>query len=103
MEKFTQDNLGGIRAQQESITAQVQTHLNQLTTTINEVKHMVETKAYRIDPNIPLLTPPWEPPIKVLIQTQALDVQEEITIDTDNSTAKIYFSKLLLDEIHVIQ
>ena len=101
--KVAQDNLGGISTQQESIAAQVQTHLNQLTTTINEVKHMVDTKAYRTDPNIPRFTPPWEPPIKVLIQTQALDMKEETTIDTDNRTTKIEFSKLLLDEIYIIQ
>ena len=63
----------------------------------------MDTKAYRIDPNIPLLTLPWEPPIKVLIEMHALDVKEEKTIDIDNSTTKIDFSKLLLDEIHVIQ
>ena len=80
----------------------MQTHVNQLTTTINEVKHMVDTKAYRIDPNIPLFTPPWEPPIKVLIQTQALDVKEEINADTDNSTTEIDFSKFLLNEIYII-
>ena len=70
---------------------------------INEVKHTVDTKAYHIDPNIPPLTMLWEPPIKVLIHTQALDVKEETTTDTDNTIAKIEFSKLLLDEIHVIQ
>ena len=63
----------------------------------------MDTKAYRIDLNIPLLTPSWEPPIKVLIQTHALDVKEETTADTDNSTVEIDFSKLLLDNIHVIQ
>ena len=63
----------------------------------------MDTKAYHIDPNIPLLTTLWEPPIKVLIQMQALDVKEETTADTDNSNTEIEFSKLLLDEIHVIQ
>ena len=64
---------------------------------------MVDTKAYRIDPNIPLLTPPWEPPIKVLIQTHALDVKEETTADTNNSTVEIEFSKFILDKIYIIQ
>ena len=63
----------------------------------------MDTKAYCIDPNIPLLTPPWEPPIKVLIQTQALNMKEQTTTDVDNSVVEIEFSKFLLDEIYIIQ
>ena len=63
----------------------------------------MDTKSCRIDPNIPLLTPPWEPPIKVLIQTQAIDMKEETTVDVDNSTTEIDLSNFLLDEIYIIQ
>ena len=64
---------------------------------------MVYTKSYHINPNIPFLTPPRVPPIKVLIQTQTLEVKEETTVDTEKSTTEIDFSKLLLNEIYTIQ
>ena len=55
------------------------------------MKDTVDTKEYRIDPNIPLLTPPWG--TTNLIQTQELEVKEETTTDTDKSTTEIDFSK----------
>ena len=63
----------------------------------------METKSYRIDPNIPLLTPLWETPIKVLIHAWTLELKEETITDTDNKIIEIDFYKLLLDKIYVIQ
>ena len=103
MENLVQDNLDGLRTQQANVASQVQIQLNQLTTTLNEVKQMMDTMEYRIDPNIPLLTMPWEPPIKVIIQAHAIEVKEETTAETKNNTAEIDFSKFLLDDLYIIQ
>ena len=100
--KVAQDNLGGLRAQQVSIATQVQDHLNKLTVAINDIKDTMEAETYGTDPSMPLVTLTLVPLIKVLIQMQALEVNEETSTGTGDNSAEIDFSKLLLEEVYSI-
>ena len=103
VKKVAQDNLRDIMAQQVSIANQVQGHLNKLTTAINDIKDTVEVETYGVDPNVPLVTPMLVPAIKVLIQKQALEANEETSVGTSDNNAKIDFSKFLLEDFYIVQ
>ena len=79
-------------AQQVSIANQVQDHL----------KDTLEAETYGAYPRMPLVTPTLVPPIKVLIQKQELEANEETSIGTGDNSTKIDFSKFLLEEIYSI-
>ena len=86
-----------------SIANQVQDHLNKLTVDDNDAKDTVEVETYGVDPSMPLVAPTLVPPIKVLIQKQALEATKEESVATTNNNIDIDFSKFLLEEIYRIQ
>ena len=77
-------------------------HLNKLKVAINDIKDTVEAKTYGVDPSVPLITPTFVPPIKVLIQKQALGANEEKSIGPCDNSTEIDFSELLLEKFYSI-
>ena len=89
--------------QQLNIATQVQHHINKLTEAIQDVKAtMPEAETYGVDPSILLVTPALVPPIKVVIQRHALEVDVETSACPDDNSAQIDFSKLALEEVYNI-
>ena len=70
---------------------------------INNVKDTVEDETYGIDPSVPLVAPTLVPPIKVIIQKQALEVNEETSAGASDNNIEMEFSGLLLEDIYSIQ
>ena len=62
----------------------------------------MEAETYGVDPSMPLVTLTLVPLIKLLIQKQAIEANEETSAGTSDNNAEIDFSKFLLEKIYSI-
>ena len=63
----------------------------------------MEAETYGVDTSIPLVEPALVPPIKVLIQRQALEEDVETSAGPDDDSTQIELSKIALNEFYEIQ
>ena len=81
--------------------------MNKLIDAINEVKATVEAETYDVDPNVQVVPPQLVPPVKVTIQTSALEIGTSPStfenVVNEFATLQLDFSKLPLIEVYEVQ